>query len=247
MTSTTIPSVSAEPAEPVRRAVMVQRWADLVYLHWRYDPAVVQALLPDGLEVDVADGSAWVGLIPFRMEGLGLPHLAPLPLVGTFPEVNVRTYVVRNGRRGVWFFSLDVDRILPVAAARAGFHLPYCLARASHARAGDVITTSVHRRWPRPPHDTGDTAIAVRDLGPDTADDPLDRFLTARWGLFATTRSGRLRYAPVDHPAWPLRHAEVLHLDDRLVAAAGLPSPEGEPRVRWSPGVDVRIGRPTRV
>ena len=52
---------------------------------------------------------------------------------------------------------------------------------------------------------------------------------------------------PVDHPAWPLRHAEVLHLDDRLVAAAGLPQPEGEPRVRWSPGVDVRIGRPTRV
>ena len=247
MTCTTIPAVSAEPTEPVRRAVMVQRWADLVYLHWRYDPAVVQALLPDGLEVDVADGSAWVGLIPFRMEGLGLPHLAPLPLVGTFPEVNVRTYVIRNGRRAVWFFSLDVDRLLPVAAARAGFHLPYCLARASHARAGDVITTSVHRRWPRPPRDTGDTAIAVRDLGPDAADDPLDRFLTARWGLFATTRRGRFRYAPVDHPAWPLRHAEVLHLDDRLVAAAGLPQPEGEPRVRWSPGVDVRIGRPTRV
>jgi uncharacterized protein YqjF (DUF2071 family) len=147
----------------------------------------------------------------------------------------------------VWFFSLDVDRLLPVAAARAGFHLPYCLARASHARAGDVITTSVHRRWPRPPRDTGDTAIAVRDLGPDAADDPLDRFLTARWGLFATTRRGRFRYAPVDHPAWPLRHAEVLHLDDRLVTAAGLPQPVGEPRVRWSPGVDVRIGRPTRV
>jgi hypothetical protein len=190
MTSTSIPVVPAEPTEPVRRAVMVQRWADLVYLHWRYDPAVVQALLPDGLEVDVADGSAWVGLIPFRMEGLGLPHLAPLPLVGTFPEVNVRTYVIRNGRRAVWFFSLDVDRILPVVGARAGFHLPYCVARASHTRAGDILTTSVERRWPRPPHGTGTTSIAVRDLGPDLTDDPLDRFLTARWGLYASTRRG---------------------------------------------------------
>ena len=89
-------------AEPVRRPVMTQFWADLVFLHWRYDVDVVQRLLPPGVLVDAHDGSAWVALVPFRMERLGLPGVGPLPLVSQVPEVNVRTYV-RSGagrRRG---------------------------------------------------------------------------------------------------------------------------------------------------
>ena len=79
--------------EPIGRPIMIQRWTDVVFLHWSYEPAVVQRLLPAGVTVDQLDGRAWVGLVPFRMERLGFPGLAPLPFVGTFPEVNVRTYV----------------------------------------------------------------------------------------------------------------------------------------------------------
>ena len=104
---------------PVRRPVMVQQWNNLVFLHWRYDPSAVQALLPHGIEVETFDGSGWVGLIPFHMDRLGLPGgLAPLPHVGSFPEVNVRTYVRAGDRVGVWFFSLDIDRFLPAVVAR---------------------------------------------------------------------------------------------------------------------------------
>lgn len=245
-----IPDIAPVCPEPVRRAVMVQRWSDIVFLHWRYDPAVVQARLPDGLDVDIADGAAWIALVPFRMEGLGLPGIAPLPHVGAFPEVNVRTYVVRRDadgieRRGVWFFSLDVDRMLPVLAARAAYHLPYYSGQTSHTRAGDLLTTSVDRHWPRAAAPAR-TSIAVRSGGAADPDDPLDRFLTARWGLFARTRRGSWRYAPVDHSPWPLHHGEVLHLDDGLITAAGFPPPDGEPHVRCSTGVDVRIGRPQR-
>ena len=72
---------------------MVQHWSDLVFVHWRYPAEIVQALLPDGVEVEQFDGTAWVGLIPFHMNDLGFPLLHPLPYVGSFPEVNVRTYV----------------------------------------------------------------------------------------------------------------------------------------------------------
>ena len=98
--------------EPVTRAVMVQQWRDLAYVHWRYDPEEIQALLPPGLEVDVHDGAAWVGLIPFSMRNIGLPRLPAIPYFGSFPEVNVRTYVRHNGRPGVWFFSLDIEPFL---------------------------------------------------------------------------------------------------------------------------------------
>jgi uncharacterized protein YqjF (DUF2071 family) len=90
---------------------MKQGWYDLVYVHFEYSPEVVQALLPAGLQVDTFEDKAWVGLIPFSMRGIGIPRLPSIPYLGSFPEVNVRTYVTRNGVPGVWFFSLDPYRI----------------------------------------------------------------------------------------------------------------------------------------
>ena len=225
---------------------MVQRWTDVVFLHWRYDPAEVQRLLPPGVSVDVHDGSAWVALVPFQMEGLGLPGLAPLPLVGAFPEVNVRTYVRAGDRRGVWFFSLDVDRWLPAAVARAAYHLPYCFGRADHMRRDKLVVSRVQRRGPD--RSRGATAeIVVRTGAPLDRPDDLVQFLTARWGLVSATRRGHLRYAPIHHPAWPLHTATVEHLDQHLIEASGLPAPVGPPSALWSPGVPVRVGRPVAI
>ena len=227
--------------DPVRTAVMRQRWVDLAYVHWRYDPGVVQQLLPNGLEVDTFDGSAWVGLIPFSMRGVGLPHGPAVPYLGSFAEVNVRTYVRQGDRRGVWFFSLDVDRLLPALVARLTYRLPYCWGRTSHVRDGDTLTTLVRRRWPGR---VSDSHLTI-EMGEPVVADELDIFLTARWGLFSPTRRS-VRYAPVDHEPWPLRTATLRHLDDSLVQAAGLPQPDGEPHVRCSNGVSVRIGAPRR-
>ncbi|MEN9824133.1 MAG: hypothetical protein RLZ04_2559 [Actinomycetota bacterium] len=237
------PGLSVVCPEPVARPVMVQRWNDVVFVNWRTNPDDVQRLLPRGVDVDTFEGDAWVSLVPFHMDRLGLPGLAPLPHVGSFPEVNVRTYVRSGRRRGVWFFSLDVDRLLPAVTARVAYSLPYCSGSAHHGRAGDVLTSSVDRRWPRSVSPAS-SRIAVRTGDPIDASAPLIAFLTARWGLISASRGGRLRYAPVDHGPWPLHSAELLHLDDTLVTAAGLPSPVGDPVVMWSPGVDVRVGLP---
>ena len=227
--------------DPVRSAVMRQRWLDLAYVHWRYDPAVVQALLPEGLEVDTFDGAAWVGLIPFSMRGIGLARGPAVPYLGSFAEVNVRTYVRAGDRPGVWFFSLDVDRMLPAATARLTYRLPYCWGRTSHRRTGDTLTTVVRRRWP---DRVADSELVIEMGDPVVADD-LDVFLTARWGLYSRARRG-LRYAAVDHEPWPLRTARLTAVDESLVVASGLPAPSGTPHVRASDGVSVRIGRPRR-
>ncbi len=111
------------PTSPV---VMWQRWRSLLFLHYSSDPEEVQATLPAGLTVDTFDGRAWVGLVPFRMEGVrprGLPAVRGL---SDFPETNVRTYVHREGREpGVWFYSLDAANGLACAVARRFFGLPY--------------------------------------------------------------------------------------------------------------------------
>ena len=225
---------------------MVQEWRDVAFLHWRVDPAVVDRLTPDGLEPDTFDGSAWVGLVAFHMVDIALPHLPAVPYLGTFPETNVRTYVRDvSGRPGVWFHSLEASRVLPVWTARVGYDLPYMWAQMSISRSSDVVRYSTTRWWPGPRGAGGVISIAPT-LEPHTPD-PLDDFLTSRWGLYATGRSGALRYAPVDHPAWPLHRADAVHVRDSLVAAAGYPQPDSEAHVLYSPGVPVRVGLPRRV
>ena len=121
--------IVADPPDLTRRSVMSQEWTDLGYFHWRYQPEAVQALLPDGVTVDTHDGAAWVGLIPFVMRRVKPLHVGPLPWLSTFVEINVRTYVIDpQGRRAVWFFSLDVPRRPIVGVARSLFSLPYCSA-----------------------------------------------------------------------------------------------------------------------
>lgn len=228
--------------EPVKRPVMKQQWCDLAYIHWKYDPEVVQALLPTGIEVDTFDGSAWVGLIPFSMRNISFPFIPPVPYFGSFPEVNVRTYVKRNGVPGVWFFSLDVNRLIPAVVARASYFIPYCWGSAAHEKIGQQLRTRVKRRWPS----RSSTRIELK-IGEFIAEpSELAHFLSARWGLYSKGFGGKLRYAPVDHEQWHLFTASIEALDDNLVSAAGLPAPAGEAHVMFSPGVSVRIGKPRR-
>jgi len=235
------PELSPFPTETVERPVMLQWWKRLTFLHWRYDPALVARLLPEGLEVDVFDGSAWVGLTPFVAEVR--PPLAPAMLALRFPETNVRTYVrAPDGSTGVWFFSLDAARKVAVLGARALYHLPYKLA----AMSVECVPGGVHYVSSR--REPGDDASADIWIEPDEALTPveshdLDHFLTARWRLYTLLPRG-LGYAQVEHPPWPLARARVRRIEQNLVTAAGLPPPQGPPLVHYSHGVEVKVGRP---
>jgi uncharacterized protein YqjF (DUF2071 family) len=237
----------AECPVPVQRAVMVQTWENLVYLHWAYEPEQVQSLLPKGLLVDTFAGNAYVGLIPFQMRGIGVPHLPAVPYLGTFPEVNVRTYVIRNGIPGVWFFSLDINRMLPTFVARTTYSLPYCFGKVSHGVQQvdntSVVETLVQRRWPHGVEASTELRVEVGNKIDVPSD--FEHFLSARWGLYSQTLRKKIRYAPVSHEPWPLHRATALHIDDSLVQAAGLPTPTGEVHALFSPGVSVRVGLPS--
>ncbi len=229
------------PARPVRRAVFRQHWGDLAFLHWPVDPALVAPLLPPGTVPDLFEGRTWVGLVPFSMSRVGILGSPPLPHLSAFLETNVRLYAVDGqGRRGVVFRSLEAERLLPVLAARWTYSLPYLWARMRLTSEGDVRTWTTSRRWPGPRGAGGRISLRV---GAPVEADGLATFLTARWGLFSDWYGGRTAYAPVDHPQWPLHTAELLALDDDLVATAGL-QVQGAPHVLWSPGVEVRVGRP---
>ena len=233
--------VSPNPPRWDRRTVLRQRWSELAYFHWPYDPATVQRLLPAGVRVDTFDGAAWVGLIPFEMRNVQLGRTPPMRRIGTFIEVNVRTYVIDAlGRRAVWFFSLDVPRSPAVAVARAAFGLPYCWAYATHTVDGNRQHYQTQRRWPKGAPGSADIHFRVGAHLADSETGALENFLYARWAMVAERRQ-QLSYGRVDHPRWPLHRVENVEIEQTLIEAAGLATPVGVPHAHYSPGVDVRI------
>ena len=214
-----------------------------MFLHWSVNPAEVAPLLPAGTVPDVFEGQTYVGLIGFRMVGLGFLSGPGIPYLGTFCETNVRLYSVDSqGRRGVVFRSLEAERLLPVIAANVTLRLPYMWARMRFHRDGDVVGYSSRRRAAGRPRNE----MSVR-VGERVDPSPLELFLTARWGLHERTY-GRTLHLPNVHEEWPLHRASLVSLHDELIGAAGLTQPIRPPdSVLYSPGLDVRFGLPTVV
>jgi len=233
--------ISAVAPPLAGRATASQRWSNLVFLHWRVEPEQVAPLLPAGLKPDVFDGSSWVGLIPFVLDRATVFGSPPVPYFGNFVEVNVRLYAVDAlGRRGVVFVSLEASRLAAVLAARALFSIPYMWARTSlDVVAGELRYDSVRHFAPG-----ARSRIVVRPTTRAVVGDPLADFLTARWALFTRVR-GRTVHLRNHHEPWGLFAADLVSLDDTLLATAGFPGLAGArppDSVLYSPGVTTWFG-----
>lgn len=236
--------------EPPGAAVMHQSWHHLLFLHWPIDPALVRPLVPEPLELDLWEGKAWVGLVPFTLSGVRPILVPPLPFLSSFHEVNVRTYVHHGGRDpGVWFFSLDASQALAVAGARALYHLEYLqadirfeLAReeppivAVEARRSDERGRPAHLRARYAPYGAADAAKFRSG----------EFFLVERYVLYAH-QDGRLWRARVHHAPYRIQTATVEDLEETYLAAAGLERPTAPPVAHYSRGVDVKVYAPERV
>lgn len=187
---------------------MTMRWHDLLFLHWPVRPEIIRPLIPEGLELETFDGSAWIGIVPFRMTGVR-PHYVPEVAALAFPELNVRTYVWTPGRSGVWFFSLDAANRIAVRAARSFYGLPYYDAQITVRPEGETVHYQSSRRGKRTA--AAEFDASYRPAGPAyrSALGTIDRWLTDRYCLYAVDRAGRLAYAEIHHAPWPLQPAEV--------------------------------------
>src|SRR4051812_19899959 len=185
---------------------MGQTWEDLLFAHWHVPADSLRTLVSPHVDVQEHDGSAWLGITPFRITGLRLRGMLPLPRVSSFLELNVRTYVTDGKKPGIWFFSLDAASRLAVEAARAGYKLPYHPARMHCARVGDWIAYESARGGQR------GVAFGARYRGVGEEFTPaagtLEHFLAERYCLYTESR-GVLKRAEIHHSPWSLRRAEA--------------------------------------
>ena len=126
MTTTPIDQIGHRPW-PLPRTpwVMRQVWESLAFLHWPVPTKQLRTLIHSGVDLDTFEGDTWIGIVPFRIGSIRLRGCPLVPGIHRFLELNVRTYVTRDGRPGVWFLSLDATSPLAVRVARWWYRLPY--------------------------------------------------------------------------------------------------------------------------
>ena len=211
-----------------------QTWEELAFLHWRVDEAQLQPLVPDGLELDTFDGAAWLGITPFQLTGFRARGLPPLPGASAFPELNVRTYVTRDGKPGIWFFSLDAGSRLAVEAARRLYRLPYVHSRIAIDRRHGHVHYEASREgavFSARYRGVGDFFHAVPGS--------VESFLSERYCLYAAVDDGLYR-ADIHHLPWPLQAGEAT-VELNTMAPAGVELPDDEPLVHYAHRLDVVV------
>ena len=231
---------------PEGRPVMLQRWRRLHFLHWEVPAEAIRRLLPAGLEPDLYEGRAYVGLVPFAMERIrprGLPAVRGL---SDFLETNVRTYVYHQGRRpGVWFFSLDAANAIGAALGRGWFGLPYFFARMGMTaeESGGTLRLAYRseRLYPGPKPATTRIEAEVSAPVEPAQLGSLEYFLAERYLLYSATRRGDFSIGRVHHTPYPLQVAEVRSLDESALIAAGIVRPDVAPLAHYASGVDVEV------
>jgi len=228
---------------PAGKWALTMRWTDLLFAHWPVPVEQIVVLLPAGFVVDTYEGSAWVGVVPFRMERVQLQGLPKLPGNHLFSEANVRTYVRdrASGQSGVYFLSLDASNPLAVIGARSWYHLPYYFARMHAAWQDGWLSYSSQRLFSSK---RAGLKVRYRAAGGEghalarSAPGTIEHFLTERYALF--THSGkRLVRADIHHQAWRLEPAEAEFEDLSVAAAQAIRLPSLSPLLHYSRVLDV--------
>jgi len=223
-----------------RHWIMFQRWHDLLFAHWPVEPKSLRTLVPAALELDLFDGRAWIGVVPFRMGGIRLRGMPAVPGTAAFEELNVRTYVQAGGRRGVYFFSLDARNRLAVEVARRWFRLPYFHARMRLADDGRTLryaSERIHRGVP-----PAALRMEYRPTGDVFTSQPgsLEEFLTERYCLFTADARG-VKRGDIEHEPWPLQRAAATFEVNSMATASGIALPATAPHLLFARELDVRI------
>lgn len=220
---------------PEQRWNWRQSWQDLLFAHWRVPARALRPLVPEGLQIQEFDGSSWVGVVPFRMSGVMRRPFPDLPWVSAFPELNVRLYVERDGKPGVWFLSLDATNPLAVWAARRFFHLPYFRATMTLRHANGAIDYESRR-----PHAEFSARYRPTSAPYFARPGTLEHWLTERYCLYARDPRGTLWRNEVQHVPWPLQAAEARIARNTMLDAHGL-ALAGSPLLHFAQRLDVVV------
>jgi len=217
---------------------------DLLFVHWPVDPSLLRGRLPDPLDLDTVDGSAWVSVDLHELVRVGLDGSRGVPL--GVPQLDFRTYVSHEGDRGVYFLTCDTGQRMNALVGARTFALPFVHAEISLERRGEWVVVRSRRT-----DETG-ARFDVRyrpagDVGP-VEPGSVPEFLIERHHYYAPAKGSPLNpessdivTGEVERAPWQVGPVEVDVRTNTLFEAVGLDPPSEAPLVQYCPTFEPRF------
>src|SRR6185369_1184001 len=240
MTSEEILAVQSHRPFPLPQSpwVLRQEWHNLLFAHWTFPQEEVRTIVPQQLDLDIWEGKAYVGVVPFLLRNMTPRGIPALPVISHFAEINVRTYVTHKGIPGVYFFSLDAANLSAVLGARFAYALPYFHARFRVRMEGERVCYQSRRlQRPRPAEFRGKYAPIGEVMEWKHPSDSLERFVSERYCLYAVSKRHVYR-THVHHLPWPLQPADAEVELNTMAFPLGL-NLQGKPLLHYSKSLKV--------
>lgn len=241
---------------PVGPWVMRQTWNRLLFAHWPVEPSKLRPHLPSGVELDTYEGQSYVGILPFRMTGVRVRALPPIPGTMSMLQINVRTYVRRDDRPGVFFLSLDTNNIPTVLMTHLTLGLPYRYANmefGSRLVSGQrefTLRSQIQRlsNGNEHHHSHGRLDVTYKPASEPFRAVPgsLEHWLTERYCLYST-HLGKLLRVDIHHHPWTLQKAIAEFREQSLLPdflQPSLPASTGGPLLHYAHQMDALIWLP---
>ncbi|MEO6346938.1 MAG: DUF2071 domain-containing protein [Aquaticitalea sp.] len=187
---------------PKRSWKFYQEWNKVIFLHWQSKPEMIQKFLPNCVTLDTIDGHAWISLVAFDINHIGVRSLPKLPHISDFHEINIRTYIQCKGKSSVYFLSMEGSKRSSCSVLKAISKFPYEPARM---KRNDFSYESKNA-------DANNSfEIIYRVKTQPFNKDETDRFLTERYAVFQEHKENLIEY-DVHHLEWPIQSISIKEL-----------------------------------
>lgn len=193
---------------PMLPWVMTQEWNHLLMLHWPVSRLLLEPFVPKPLTVDTYENNAWISFILFKVTNMRFRGLPKIPYLHTFNEINIRTYVTYKGNRGVYFFSLSVNKWLNALAPKL-LLFPYYYKKIA-LQQDEVFHFSLKGQ-----NEKFDCSYSSASDLFITSPGSLDYWLLERYCFWTVKRKWLFR-GDIHHEQWRVNEAKVSIRDNSL-------------------------------
>lgn len=184
---------------PEKKWSYFQEWHQTVFLHWEVPVYFLEEYIPKGIELDTYRNMAWISLVAFEVKNMRLRNLPPFPFISDFQEINLRTYVIKDDKPGIYMFSIETNKLAEVLLTRLFIGLPYQKSKIKRTAKRILSTNKIQKQG---------LDVTIGKIKPLKEKSTLDYWLTERHALYENCADRICRF-DIHHKEWDLKELNV--------------------------------------
>ena len=217
--------------------IMKQTWHDLLFAHYPVKLELLQKLVPPVFQLDSYNGIGWVGVVPFHVQNHRVRLLPPIPGFDRFAQINIRTYVTVNGKRGVYFIRVHMNHLIAGVLAKTFYYMPFQAAIVKMEQSDRYINfCSIKSKQIE--FQCHYTPISESKLAEKAS---FEHWLVERYSMYSLNRKGEVMRSDILHNYWPLQLAEGEITNHSILLNEGIQVANNEPILHYAKKMEAML------